>query len=162
MLGSVGLGLCYITYENEHMNQLKNWARCFYYLSREISFAKLPLSEACFMVSGKVQDEMKFFLQDVYENTKFNQGLIFKDVWKKELYKRLKGSTISKEEQALLMNMPNTIGYADIETQAQELLHIKEELEEKARKLGEEFESKKKVAISLGVFGGMLLIIILL
>ena len=79
----------------------------------------------------------------------------------KEIKEQLKGTALTKEDKEEFARFGESLGYLDVEMQKNAMKLYLKELEQKIEYLQKEIPQKRKLYQSLGVMGGIFLLILL-
>ena len=160
--GALGLS---VSYRRDMQECLYN-IRCFFMiielLEGEIRYAKASLPEACRVVAGRTESPYKEALLAVHRGMCENRGLPFYIVWKQEMGKITKEIQAGKKEKELFLKFAGESGFADTQMQLRSMERCREILGQSIKKQEEMLENKTKVVMSMGLFGGLFLTIVLL
>ncbi len=141
-----------------HIEQMKEIFRLF---QSEISYSRAALPETCFSVSKRVAEPYKTAMEAIYEETMKKSGAQFPAIWKEKMELCLKEMPIQKREQDIFIEFGNQLGFMDWKMQNAMLEKNREQLDELYIQLKNAMANKEKVITSMGVLGGLMLVIIL-
>ena len=160
LYGSVGFSfkLCQeMRLRIRHVEQMKEIFRLF---QSEISYSKAALPEICLSVSKRVAEPYKSAMEEVYEETHKRSGIQFPFIWQEKMGQCLTELPVKKQEQDIFLGFGNQTGFIDWEMQAGMIEKNKSQLEELHTQLKSAMENKEKVITSVGVLGGLMLVIV--
>lgn len=139
-----------------HLEELEELKKIFIMLQNELRYTKAPFAEVFQRVGNKVNGTYKEWLLNFSERLKNRGNGTFYELWRRSILDFLYESMLSKEELEGLVEMGSNIDC--FETWGLYLEH----LDNSIQSTREEIMSKKKVYQSMGVMGGIFLVIILL
>ena len=148
--------------ERKRLRQLEELIRSMEYLKGEISFARTTLPEAMEQLSQRILPPFQILFANLAQELKMHPGTGFGEILQNALENE-------KEKWALLpADVENfyqaccNLGYLDKEMQIHILERYMKDLEKTAEQLSLEMPQKTKLYRSLGVLGGVFLVIILI
>lgn len=162
LYGSVGFSfkLCQEMRQRiRHVEQMKEIFRLF---QSEISYSRAALPETCMTVSKRVMEPYKTAMEEVYEETQRRSGIPFPAIWQEKMEQCLKEIPVKRQEQEIFLNFGNQTGFMDWQMQVGMLEKNRSQLEELHTQLKSAMENKEKVITSLGILGGLMLVIVLI
>lgn len=130
-------------------------------LKGEISYAGTPLPEAFYRIGGKMEMPFRDFLQDLSVDMQRYEGESFSEIFDRNTDCHLKETRLSREDREEWKEFGRMLGYLDREMQLSTLKSFDETLAWKIGELKEGLPARKKLYQSLGVMGGLLLVIFL-
>ncbi|HIS27485.1 MAG TPA: stage III sporulation protein AB [Candidatus Pullilachnospira intestinigallinarum] len=169
MLGAVllaascaGLGILESLRLKKRIEQLRVMIRIAAFLEGEISFARTTLPEALRSVGGRLAPPFSEFLQDLAAQLERCPGKSFGELLRQSARGRLKGTELREEDLEAFFGVASDLGYLDGKMQVHILQTYQKEQEEKVGQLAAELPAKQKLFRSLGILGGIFLVILLL
>lgn len=162
LYGSVGFSykLCQeMRLRMRHVEQMKE---IFRMVESEISYSRAALPEACLTVSKRVIEPYKSAMEEVYAETQRRSGMLFPAIWQEKMGQCLKEMPVKKQEQEIFLGFGNQTGFIDWEMQVGMIEKNRSQLEELYLQLKGAMENKEKVITSVGVLGGLMLVIVLI
>lgn len=159
IIGCTGMGFAYKRQFEERLWHLRRMKQVFALMSGSIRYGKATLPESCLQAAQKSEEPYRTALQEIYRMMKENKGLPFSLVWKREMEKTVRTLPVSGKEKELFLNF-GTGGYMDNRMQQQSIAQYTEELEQYIRETEKQIREKSKVAVCLGIMGGMFLTIV--
>lgn len=160
--GCTGLGIAYKQQFEERLWHLKQMKQVFIVICAAIRYGKATLPESCRQASEKAEAPYRTALMEVYRIMKENEGLPFSFVWKQEMGKLLSKAPLNTKEKELFLKLGEGNGYMDNQLQQQAISQHTEELEQHIKEMEKSIREKSKVAVCLGIMGGMFLVIVLI
>jgi stage III sporulation protein AB len=129
-------------------------------LKSEIRWGNNALSQAFLDISGRLSGELGTFAKQLSRELQRTDGASVEQVFSACAAKCLRGFCLSKEEWQLLDSLGSYLGGNDRELQLRRLEQYEAEVCRYREKLQAELPEKKKVCRSLGVFGSILLVVL--
>lgn len=130
-------------------------------LTGEISYAGTPLPEAFYRIGGKMDGPYRDFLQDLSIDMKRYDGEPFAELFSRNTDCHLRQTKLLKEDKEEWKQFGAMLGYLDREMQLSTLRSFDETLAQKICEQKEGLPARKKLYQSLGVMGGLFLVIFL-
>ncbi len=162
VIGCTGMGFAYKQQFEERLWHLKQMKQIFVLSSAAVRYGKATLPESCRQAAEKAEPPYSSALKKVYQIMKENRGLPFSFVWKQEMGKAVSQAPISTKEKELFLKFCEGNGYMDNQMQQQAISQYTEELELYIKEIEKNIREKSKVAVCLGIMGGMFLTIVLI
>ncbi len=162
LFGSIGFSfqLCQEMHKRlQHIEQMQEIFRLF---QSEVSYSKAAFPEVCLAVSGRVMEPYKTVMKEIYEQVAAKSGAQFPEIWKEKMEECLRDMPVKEAERNIFLEFGNRIGFIDWETQAGMLEKSRVQLEELHIQLKSVIENKEKVITSVGILGGLMLVVILI
>lgn len=159
--GCSGMGLWYSKQFREQVKTLRAMCRILEMLIGQIRFGRSTLGECCFQLAERVEEPYRSSFFAVYEAACSNQGESFGMLCQARLEADLEKLVVDKADKELFISCFSQRGYEEGRIQIRMIEQTKEELEERLHMLSQENNSKCKLALSLGMMSGLLLIILL-
>lgn len=160
LTASVGLGF-YESWElTRHEQDLKQIRQMILFMSGEIAFGHLSLEQTFHCVAEKVQGIYKEFLEVTAKTMKMSHGQKFAEIYRECAEEILCSARLSGEERERLYAFGEYLGYLDKEMQLRQLKLYEQELERTIEEFHLEMTGRKKVYQNLGIFGGILLAVL--
>lgn len=151
-----GIGLELGREAQKHLEQLEELKKIFIFIKSEIEYSRMPLGSVFRKVSEKTQSIFQIWLRELAKDLEKHEKGTFQKIWEKSIDIHLRGSVLKKQELDELSQIGSSLGY--LET----LDLYLEQLEFTIQRTREESKSKKKLYQSMGVMGGVFLVIVLL
>lgn len=130
-------------------------------LSGEISYSGTPLPEAFCRISSKMSGAYRDFLQDLSEDMERYDGESFSSIFNRNVECHLRTTRLNGQDREEWKEFGAMLGYLDREMQMSTLRSFDQTLEQKISELREGLPARKKLYQSLGVMGGLFLVIFL-
>ena len=161
LLSATGIGASYSADLKKHCRELRILKQMLYMLRGEIKYTKTPLPEAFEHIAGRLPEPFASFLERTAEEMTHLDGQTFVELWQRQIRSRLGGTHLKKEEKEQLESLGEILGYLDLEMQLASIELYLEQLEIEIQKAQESLATKQKLYQSLGVAGGIFLVILL-
>lgn len=148
---------------------LEQLRQMIYFLKGEILYGHTALNEALSRVGERcIQAEgdrglkhLPLFFLSVAERIDRQEGEAFCRIWREEMEK-LRASPLQEEDRKALQNLGDHLGYLDLNMQERNLLLYLEQLDEQIAYLRLHVKERTKLYTSLGITGGLFLMIVML
>ena len=152
----------------KRIEQLQELQRIVLLIQGEILYKNAALPEALRSSAGKVKVPFDSFLRQTAGRADAFDGVRFSDLFETEIKEQLKGTALTKEDKEEFARFGESLGYLDVEMQknAMKLSIIKNMSSSEIgtntlEYLQKEIPQKRKLYQSLGVMGGIFLLILL-
>ena len=155
------LGLWKAAQWKEHLGMLEQLRKMLVLLKGEILYAHAPLGEAFGNVGRKAEGVLARLFLGVEERIGRQQGELFYVIWREETEACREDMLLSEREMEELIAFGEHLGYLDLEMQEHTIALYLEQLELRIRESQEAARTKQKLYQSLGVAGGIFLVILL-
>ena len=127
----------------------------------EISFAATPLPEAAVQVSRRVEAPVADLFAAFGELLNAGAGLCAADAWEQSYARHRHRFFFEKEDDDSLRSFGKTLGYLDQAMQMNTIQSTLERLSEREALLVEKQQKEGKLYRSLGLLGGLLLVVLM-
>jgi len=161
MASATGIGLSFSADLKKHCMELRILKQLIYMLRGEIKYTKTPLPEAFLHMAVRLPEPFAGFLRETAEEMGGMDGRGFGELWREQIRKCLSATHLKREEKEQLGDLGDVLGYLDLEMQLSSIELYLERLEICIRDAQEAIATKQKVYQSLGVAGGIFLVILL-
>lgn len=155
-----GLGMLQGKKLKNRILQLKMMIRIAAFLEGEISFAKSTLPEALKEIGGRTPPPFSGFLEAVSRRLGEYPGEGFSHILKQEMEQYLGQTELTGEDLEEFYRAASDLGYLDKKMQVHILASYRRDQEEKVQRLAGELPQKQKLFSSLGILGGIFLVIL--
>ncbi|MCI8853770.1 MAG: hypothetical protein HFI31_03680 [Lachnospiraceae bacterium] len=159
---SAGLGAAGAGDLKKHCMELRLLKQALYMLRGEIKYSRAPLPEAFGALADRLPSPFGEFFSGMREELGRRDGRGLSRIWKEEMSRSLKKSSLRREEKEKLGRLGEGLGYLDLEMQLSTMELYLEQLEGDIQRAEEEIQSKQRLYRSLGVAGGIFLVILLI
>lgn len=157
-----GIGISCSVDVKRYCMELRLLKQMLYMLRGEIKYTKTPLEEAFLAISVRMPEPFSLFLKRTAEEMENLDGRTFGELWRDQIQKGLAGTKLKREDREQLGVLGEILGYLDLEMQLSSIELYLEQLEIRIRDAQESLTGKQKLYQSLGVAGGIFLVILLL
>ena len=138
-----------------HVRELETLKCIFVLLKKEMQYTKAVIPELFEKISKKMDRNYKEWLSELARDLRAYKKGTFEEIWKDSVDKWFCESRLTKEEIEELSQIGKSLGY--IET----LDLYLEQLEISIQRTREESKNKKKLYQTMGILGGIFLVIVL-
>ncbi len=161
MASAAGIGASFSRDLKGRCMELRLLKQMIYMLRGEIKYTKTPLPEAFTSIAARMKEPFGSFLEQTAREMESQKEGNFGDLWKAQIKAWLSGTCLKKEDKEQLGSLGEVLGYLDLEMQLSSLDLYLEQLEICIREAQETASTKQKLYQSLGVAGGIFLVILL-
>lgn len=162
LYGSIGFSFRLCQELRQRLRSIEQMQEIFRLFQSEISYSRAALPDVCLAVSGRVSEPYKGTMREIYEETIKRSGTQFPDIWHAKMTQCLEKLPLKKEEREIFLEFGNRLGVCDWEMQVAMLEKHRAQLEGLYIQLKSAMANKEKVITSMGILGGLMLIIILI
>lgn len=162
LLGMGGYSVCLCREMKERLKCLYEMKRMYELFRSQIGYSLAAFPELCRMTEIRMEPPFSEMLHDIYQETEENTGKSFPQIWVEQVEKHFTNFSLKKEDKTLLQEFSRSLGYADRELQEQAIDNQMTLLQNVIQKMEAHMAEREKMIMSLGIMGGLLLIILLL
>lgn len=144
-----------------HCTELQLLKQAIYMLRGEIKYSRATLPEIFGILAERAAAPFSDFFGNLEQEMARQEGRSLKQIWEQEMKRSLADSSLKKEEKRKLGLLGDGLGYLDLEMQLSTIELYLEQLNEDMAKASGELEEKQKLYRSLGIAGGVFLVILL-
>ena len=162
LCSAAGIGASYSGDLKWRVRELRIIKQLIYMLQGEIRYAHLPLPEAFTHVSVRLPAPFGLFLAETADELKKADGRTLGEIWKAEEQKHIKKLHLTRTDLEQLETLGEVLGYLDTEMQLSAIRLYLEQLEQSLAEAQERMGSRQRLYQSLGIAGGVFLVILLL
>ena len=162
MVSAAGIGVSFGSDLKRRSQELRILKQLIYMLRGEIKYTKTPLPEAFYHISVRLPRPFGPFLAGVAEELGRADGRIFGDIWREQIKNSLSSSHLTRTDRNQLETLGDGLGNLVLEMQLSSIDLYLEQLEISIREAESSIGSKQKLYQSLGVAGGIFLVILLI
>ena len=144
-----------------HCAELHGLKQAIYMLRGEIQYSRSPLPDVFAILAERAAPPFSCFFGNLERELDRQEGRSLKEIWECEMAHSLKGSTLKQAEKQSLKQLGDGLGYLDLEMQLATIELYLEQLNEAIAAASGELEEKQKLYRSLGIAGGVFLVIFL-
>lgn len=161
VVSCTGIGASYSVDLKQHWGELRMLKQMLYMLRGEIKYTKSPLPEAFEHIAPRLPEPFSRFLAETAEQMENLDGQSFPQLWQAQIDRCLSKTHLRKEEKEQLAALGEVLGYLDLDMQLSSIELYLEQLELAIAQSREALATKQKLYQSLGVAGGIFLVILL-
>ena len=162
LCSAAGIGASYSGDLKRRVRELRVIKQMMYMLQGEIRYAHLPLPEAFTHVSVRLPAPFGLFLSGIADELKKADGRTLSELWKAEEQTYIKKLHLTRTDLEQLETLGEVLGYLDTEMQLAAIRLYLEQLEQSLAEAQEQMGSRQRLYQSLGIAGGVVLVILLL
>lgn len=151
-----GLGFSKSRELQRHLDELEELKKLFYLLRSEMQYTKAPFAEIFDKIGRKTEEPYRAWLMSLSKRLNKKGTGTFWEIWSVSINEDLKKSNLKVDELEELTNVGKNLAYMESFD-----LYI-EQLEYKIKHTREAYQSKKRLCQSMGIMGGVFLVILLL
>ena len=129
---------------------------------KQLEYVRLPIAEAVTDMAKKAGAPFEAPLMEFTEKILYHQTEEVERLWRECFEEHRRSFFLKREEFAILLDMGRLLEPVDSKSQIASVEMYINRVEEKIQKIWEERGNKQKVYQSICLFGGLLLIIVLL
>ena len=156
LAGTTGFGFAKGQELQLHLKELEMIKQIFYFIRSELQYMRAPFEEIFRKVGKKTSGIYGMWLENIAVKLSKKSEQSFEEIWKTSIEECLGNSWLKEDDIKELREVGKNLSY--IETVN---LYI-EQLEYKIKNTREEYQTKRKLCQSLGIMGGVFLVILLL
>ena len=162
LVSSYAIGSILALQVKEQEKWLKDIKTALFLLMGEMEYRQTPLPEALQLVGRRHGGRLSVFFQVLSEELTKKEGFCVQEVWQQLAVTAVKESPISKEQKEEFSELGLCFAEADRETRRNSLEFYLNRLEEDIIKLRENGGNKAYLCRTLGMLGGIFLLILVL
>ena len=156
LVASSGIGIHYGEELKKYLNQLEELKKLFCLMKCELEYVKLPLVELFERMESKVQQPFESWIGMLRRKLESREYGVFDNIWRETIEEELRESKLRAEDLEELKNVGKNLEYIDNLN-----LYI-EQLEYRIMDMRKAYQSKRKLSRTLGIMGGIFLVILFL
>ncbi len=162
MVSTILGGLYYGSLNTYKINDLSEMKRALSILQSEIEFCLNPLPLALKNISNRIKQPLSNFFSQLVKNIQSAKNESISTLWEATVMNCLCNSYYDTEDLEQFISLGKTLGYLDKSMQNNSIRLTTEYIDQKISALSEGRLRNKKMFQSLGVLGGVLIVIVLL
>lgn len=139
-----------------HLDELEELKKMFYLLKSELEYTRAPFAEIFDKIAEKMMEPYQAWLKKLSNRIKRKDKRGFWDIWNTSIEEDLRDSRLKEDELKELRQVGKNLEYIENVN-----LYI-EQMEYRIKNIREIYRSKRKLCQSLGIMGGIFLVILLL
>ena len=160
--GGAGVGYSMSVQVGRRYQQLQELQRMVAFLMGEITYASTPLPEALKHAAQRLEEPFASFLNELAKEMMRFPSKTFAKLFSQNVYHYLKGSSLDKKDLEMLCHMGTSLGYLDRDMQLRTLQLYETELKQEMLTVYETMPGRKNLYQTLGIMGGLFLVILFL
>ena len=151
-----GIGFAKSNELQRHLNEIEEIKRLFYLLRSELQYTRAPFAEVFAKISTKADGIYREWMKDISKRLTDKEQSSFWGIWCQSIEEDLQKSNLKEDELKELKNVGKNLEYMESID-----LYI-EQMEYRIENIREAYRSKRKLCKSMGIMGGVFLVILLL
>ena len=137
-----------------NVNEQETLKHIFVLLKKEMQYTRDSIPELLMKISKKTEGKYSEWLRELADDLHHFKHGTFEDVWNCSIEKWFRESQLTKEEKEELCQVGKSLGYIEV------IDIYLEQLEVAIQRTREESKNKKKLYQSMGILGGIFLVIV--
>jgi len=159
--GCAALGFYYAAKEGFRIQDLQEFKKALMILSSEIEHLRAPLPIACANIAKRTKEPVSEVFAQFSKLLTENEGETAYQLWSQALDEQKKGTYLAAEDWDVLESFGKTLGYLDKQMQQSAITVTIDYINEKTTSLQTQSDKNRRMYRSLGVIGGLLLVVLL-
>ena len=162
LISAYAIGSLLALQVKEQEKWLKDIKTALFLLTGELEYRQVPLPDALSIIGKRHGGRIASFFQTLSEELAQNEGFSLQELWKKEAVTALKDAPLSKAQKEEFSDLGLYFMETDKETRRNSLEFYLKRLEEEIVNLRETGKDKAYLCRTLGMLGGIFLLILVL
>lgn len=162
LTGCIGLGAEMVSEEKRRIAELRELYRIMTRIQKEMVYGKRTLPEICRLLEQCAKELYQRIFSEIYQDMERKDGVLLEKIWRARMEEGLNGSQLKEEEKSILLDLPVHLGILDESMQADDIGQSLDMVKEHIRQEERDYESKRKVIMSISITAGIFLVILLL
>lgn len=142
-------------------NQLRDLQGLLQMFENEISFLSNLLVDAFRKIYRSSRSDVALFFKDTINNLTLDSGLGASNAWTKAIKENIKKTALNKEDEEILISFGELLGNSDLEGQIKNIKLTLNQLKLQEQKAEENKKKNEAMYRTLGVLGGLAVVIVL-
>ncbi|MCL2528128.1 MAG: stage III sporulation protein AB [Defluviitaleaceae bacterium] len=155
------IGFYFAAQEGFRIKDLQEFKKALMILSSEIEHMRAPLPIACANIAKRTREPISTLFSDFAALLTDNEGETAYQLWAQALSLQKKRAHLAAEDWDVIEGFGKTLGYLDKQMQQSAITATVEYINEKTTSLQTQSEKNRRMYRSLGVIGGLLLVVVL-
>jgi len=155
------LGFYYAAKEGFRVQDLQEIKKALMILSSEIEHLRAPLPIACANIAKRIKEPISGIFAQFSKLLSENEGETAYRLWSQALEDHKKPAYLATEDWDVLEGFGKTLGYLDKQMQQSAITVTVDYINEKTASLQAHSDKNRRMYRSLGVIGGLLLVVLL-
>ena len=139
-----------------HLNELEELKKIFHLLKSELQYTRATFAEVFEKIGPKTREPFQAWLCNLCTSLNDKCGSGFWEMWNASIEEHLKDCRLKQDELNELKNVGKNLEYIE------SLDLFIEQMEYRIKNTRESYRTKRKLCQSLGIMGGIFLVILLL
>jgi stage III sporulation protein AB len=131
-------------------------------LENEISYLSSYISDAFERICKASTADVTIFFKDTASSLRKDDSLNASEAWERAVTRNIKRTSLSKEDEGILISFGKMLGNSDIEGQIKNIGLALSQLKNQEQKAEEARAKSEKMFKSLGILGGLAVVVILI
>jgi stage III sporulation protein AB len=161
VLGSVALGWYYGAKDGLRMRDLQEMKKAMTILAAEIDYMRAPLVDACRNVAARVDGGVAAFFRRFYGAMENGEATTAYQLWSAAAAESRLALALSAEDYGVLDAFGKTLGCLNNKMQQDSIALTTNYLDEQIVSIQKRAEKSTRMYRSLGVIGGLLIVVVL-
>lgn len=164
MLGAGGFGIWSALQWRERLRLLEKLRQMIYFLKGEITYSHAPLAEGLERVGKRENGPLGRLFTSAAQGICRQEGESFQEIWRREVEALSSPQVrlpLTREDVKQLTGLGEHLGYLDVDMQERTLKLYLEQLDLSIGYLRENQREKCRLYTSLGIMGGIFLVIMM-
>lgn len=162
LLASAGIGVSFGSDLKRRCQELRILKQMAAMLRGEIRYGKTPLPEAFTRISDRLPEPFCSFLRSVTGDMEEMDGKPLEEIWRRNIFRCLGQTCLTGADLERLQSLGEVLGYLDVEMQLAAIDLYLEQLNGGIAEALENRSSRERLYRSLGVAGGVFLVLLLI
>jgi len=162
LAATVLAGLYYGSFETYRSNDLQELKKALAILKSEIVFSMTPLPEAFANIGARIRKPVADIFFEFAKRLADNRRAPIEEIWQGCIASHASKTYLNKEDISALISFGRTLGYLDRDMQASGIMITIGYIDTAVAALSTTRAKNQKLFASLGVFAGLVTVIILL
>jgi len=155
------LGFYLAAQEGFRLQNLQEFKKALLILSSEIEHMRSPLAIACTNIAKRIKEPISDIFSDFSNLLTQNEGETAYQLWLQASQGHKKHTHLASEDWSAIESFGKTLGYLDMQMQQSAITCTIEYINEKTISLQTLSEKNKRMFRSLGIIGGLLMVVVL-
>ena len=155
------LGFYLAAQEGFRVHDLQEFKKALMILNSEIEHLRAPLPIACANIARRVKEPVTTLFANFSQLLAENEGETAYQLWVQAMEGQKSRTHLAAEDWDVLEGFGKTLGYLDKQMQQSAIAYTVDYIDEKTISLHTQSDKNKRMYRSLGVIGGLLLVVLL-
>ncbi len=142
--------------------QLRELQSMLQMFENQISYLSDVLAEAFGRISGTGSGETGIFFSDTVERLRSGRSLSAAQAWEEAVRGNIKKTSLNREDEEILVSFGKLLGGSDLEGQVKNIRLTLYQLRSQEQKAEESRKKNESMYRSLGILGGLAVVIVLI